>query len=822
MTAIEINALKVHDMRLIVADIEKAAGRPTTEIRQSWNRTQCLEYLHKYYGLDCTDPEPEKDEETDVFQYATCNSLNDNRLVPCSCSYDELASLLGAHNVRPNKDGKLFSPIISNGKSRGNDAVEFVTAIMQDYDKGAPVMADILGILPDARAYWYTTHRHTPDAPRSRVVTPYSRPVTPAEHNLIVRAVVSLIPDTLAECLDNSCFEIARAHFFPSCPADRQQDASSGYIPGNLLNVESLIELGRETPDAEDVKQARDESILGDRPGDIFNTRHTIVEVMLRFGWVDCGRGYWVRPGKNPKDGHSAKIYQDGIFVYSSEAPVKPGFYDAFRFLVFSEYGGHFDVASKDLASKGYTQKTQADDQEQAAKEQAKAYFPVIPFPAEILPQYMRSLTDRYAAALQCQFAFMVMAFLTVVSGAIGNSIRLGIKSSWKTAPFLWLAIIDKTGAGKSHPIEAVMDPLFVMQSVEATRFDKDMEQFKIDEAAFKKSKTDSEPPPEPEPMRHFYSSNFTVESLIGMFKKCARGVVIFVDELAGMVKSLNQYKSGKGSDDEQILSLFNCGPLKSDRVTKSGFARESGAAVIGGIQPEVYSGVFNENAEANGMLYRWLPLVMNAAPPLFTDDELTNHDTDEWEQIVKWMYAIPAEIHPETGFIKKTILTVEPAGRSLFKEFHDELTRIQPFMPKRYAGYLPKFKTYCLKFMAILHVLECYPKDELFMEVEAKTVVNAIKLTRYFAGQALQLVTEQATTSNPHHAALQKAIESLRGEAVKGQVLLSRIRERMNELLPPEMQIDANQGKKLVAWLREIGLSVVTGTDNKRFVTIV
>ena len=211
----------------------------------------------------------------------------------------------------------------------------------------------------------------------------------------------------------------------------------------------------------------------------------------------------------------------------------------------------------------------------------------------------------------------------------------------------------------------------------------------------------------------------------------------------------------------------------------------------------------------------------MNAAPPLFTDDELTERDTDEWKGIVAWMYDIPADIHPETGFIKKSILTVEPAGRLLFREFHDELSRIQPFMPKRFAGYLPKLKTYCLKFMAILHVLECQPKDELFLVVETETVANAIKLTRYFAGQALQLVTEQATTSAPHHAALQKAIESLRGEAVKGQVLLSRIREKMNELLPPGMQLEPGQNKKLSTWLKELGIHTAVGTGNKVYATI-
>lgn len=37
--------LDIQGLRKLVAGIEKAAGRPTTEIRQRWKRQQCIEYL---------------------------------------------------------------------------------------------------------------------------------------------------------------------------------------------------------------------------------------------------------------------------------------------------------------------------------------------------------------------------------------------------------------------------------------------------------------------------------------------------------------------------------------------------------------------------------------------------------------------------------------------------------------------------------------------------------------------------------------------------------------------------------------------------------
>lgn len=451
----------------------------------------------------------------------------------------------------------------------------------------------------------------------------------------------------------------------------------------------------------------------------------------------------------------------------------------------------------------------------------AKKIFPVVPFP-DVLPKYLHGLTMRYSAALQCQFSFMAMVFLTILSGVIGNSITMAIKNSWKTAPFIWLGIVDKSGAGKSHPIKAGMDYIQKLHAVEVTKHEKLLIQYEADLKVYKQSKSTGEPPKEPDPMRHYYSQDFTIESLVGLFKRTARGLVVYVDELAGLLKGLGQYKSGRGSDDEQFLSLYGCGAIKPDRASKNTFCRESGAACIGGIQPSVFSEVFGDKAVANGMLYRWLPVVMNATPPDFSDDDISEIDEANWNSLIDWMYEIPAETCVETGYIQKNVLTCTPDAKELFKAFHNELSHVQPFLPSRFAGYIPKMKDYCLKFMSILHCLECFPENKLSLIVEKSTVEKSILLTRYFLGQQLQLCDEIVVTGNPFHSALRKAIESLRSEVVVGKLLLSRIRERMNELLPPEQMIEDSQAKRLTQWVNDIGLTVVTGTGNKRYILIV
>lgn len=457
-------------------------------------------------------------------------------------------------------------------------------------------------------------------------------------------------------------------------------------------------------------------------------------------------------------------------------------------------------------------------DQEKAT---AKSAFPVTPFP-QVLPEYLQQLVTRYAAALQCSEAFVATIFMTVASGAIGNSVTVAVKNSWRTAVFIWLCVVDLSGAGKSHPIEAGMAHIKALQGIEQARYDADLLAYQAEMASYKNSKSAATPPKEPEPPRHYYTQNFTIEALIPMYKRSARGIVAFVDELAGLLKGLNQYKGGKGSDDENFLSLYNCKELKSDRAAKNGFSRESGVASIGGIQPLIFDEVFDEKSAASGMLYRWMPLVLNSTPPDFSDDDLADDDTKEWSDVLDWLYGIKAEIDVKTGYILKQKLTLEPSGREAFRQFHNELSHIQPFLAPRFAGHLPKMKDYCLKFMGVLHCLECYQDKKLFLQISKTTVDKAILLTRYFLGQALELSTTASVRKNPFHAALRKAIDSLRCEAENGKLLVSRIRERMNELLPPAMMIADTQNKKIVTWLDEIGIQTTTRADNKTVAIII
>lgn len=554
------------------------------------------------------------------------------------------------------------------------------------------------------------------------------------------------------------------------------------------------------------------------RPGDDYNARADWQDILTDWTNVYEHKGviYLRRPGKTK--GVSATINYQGKDLFrnfSTSTPFELKCYDKFGAYAVLHHNGDFSAAAKQLVQDGYGSSCSGygvkNEYDEAAKSLALSCFPEVSFPLEVLPDHFIHLVNAYSKALQCTPALMAMNFMTILSGAVGNAVTLKLKKSWQTAPFIWLGIIDVTGSGKSHPIYAAMKPLMDLQKAEIFRSDNE-------KANDDKSNSDVHK------VRHYYCMNFTIEALIPIYKTSPQGIVIYVDELAGLIKGFNQYKR-RGSDTEQFITLYNCGPLKSDRKIGNNYCPESGAAVIGGIQPGAFSQVFSDIEHENGLAYRFLPMMLNTSPPMYSANDLSEEDESAWNTLVRKMCDIPVNIDPDTGCILKHVLTLEEDGIAEWKKFHDELSKCEPFMPLRFGRYLPKLKIYCLKFMSVLHLFKCYKRGVLTLTeknliVKKATVEGSIKLTRYFAGQALKLVlsTSKNHQSDPYSEVFRKALISMDGDVKNGKLLLKQLREAVNKLLPQDLAL-SDKDKKIGTWLRDLGLTVREGTGNKTYV---
>ena len=101
--------------------------------------------------------------------------------------------------------------------------------------------ADYAGInflehLPDIEYVVYSTHSHTPDNPRLRVVVKLSRDVTPDEYQAIARRLAHTIGIQL---FDDTTYEAHRLMYWPSSPVDG--DVVFVHHKGETLDVDSIL-----------------------------------------------------------------------------------------------------------------------------------------------------------------------------------------------------------------------------------------------------------------------------------------------------------------------------------------------------------------------------------------------------------------------------------------------------------------------------------------------------------------------------------------------------------------------------------------------------
>ena len=151
-------------------------------------------------------------------------------------SVSEYAAMGRDEKEKAKDHGGFMGGRLRNGRRRKED-VESRSMLTFDADKATEDFISSFTAVFPYRAVLYTTHSHTPERPRCRVVVPLLRDVTPDEHNAIAR----LLADGLGMKLFDKCsFESNQLMYWPSCPNDGEYlclERESGWLdPDDFLS----------------------------------------------------------------------------------------------------------------------------------------------------------------------------------------------------------------------------------------------------------------------------------------------------------------------------------------------------------------------------------------------------------------------------------------------------------------------------------------------------------------------------------------------------------------------------------------------------------
>lgn len=134
--------------------------------------------------------------------------------------------------------GGFMGGILAEGGRRKAENVKSRSMITLDADNAPADLAERLGGLPECAACIYSTHSHSPEAPRLRLIIPLDREVTPDEHSAISRKVADIIG---LEYFDRASFSANQMMYWPSHSKDVEPYFWSR--DGGFLCADSVLEM---------------------------------------------------------------------------------------------------------------------------------------------------------------------------------------------------------------------------------------------------------------------------------------------------------------------------------------------------------------------------------------------------------------------------------------------------------------------------------------------------------------------------------------------------------------------------------------------------
>ena len=252
---------------------------------------------------------------------------------------------------------------------------------------------------------------------------------------------------------------------------------------------------------------------------------------------------------------------------------------------------------------------------------------------SKVLPEKLANAINHHARLTGLRPEAYLTALLSGLSSTLHPDTALSLypQTNWKVPPNLYAAIVALSGEGKSIIGRAMIaDPLKALIEGDDLDYESKLSQYKASLANYemlKKSKnkddlSDSFPdgPPTKPTRRIRYFSSGTGE---GIARYAAgnpdKGMLLFKDEIAGLVKSANQYRGGRGSDSEDILEYYDGTPpitLRAD-PEKTVVCRKILLSIYGTVQPGVLEKLLGDKEDSSG---QWARFIFCLLPPSTLD----------------------------------------------------------------------------------------------------------------------------------------------------------------------------------------------------------
>lgn len=385
------------------------------------------------------------------------------------------------------------------------------------------------------RGFGYTTASHTESAPRARLIFSASRPMTRDECMLVCKAMQTemlgvLGVDTIK--FDESVYRGEQPVYTPV------HTSLAYHFDGNTVDVDAM--LARTGTDLPQNNRGGKSTLLAAL------STNTGFEVPEK---VSDGEGresaILSYAGKLRTQGVPEELISR-ICLDFNQLHISPPLDESIVMDRVRRYEAPTSTAA------------QNDHKWEAPEEFGNGLSPVPVFNINILPSGFREWLSDIAERMQCPIEFLAVGAMVAAGAALGNRISIQPKqkdTGWVEVPNLWGAIVGRPGVMKTPALAEVLAPLKKLEAEMQDAFASTKSQYEFERHIYDATKKQvvaqiakagaawtgvipQEPEP-PQPQR-ILVSDATYQKLGMVLSSNPHGVLVFQDELSGLLKRLD------------------------------------------------------------------------------------------------------------------------------------------------------------------------------------------------------------------------------------------------------------------------------------------
>jgi len=380
------------------------------------------------------------------------------------------------------------------------------------------------------------------------------------------------------------------------------------------------------------------------------------------------------------------------------------------------------------------------------------------PFPLNVLPEPLLRFVREASAAIGCDASYVALPLLAALAAIIGTTRRVMLKRGWWEPSVLWCAIVGESGTLKSPALDVALGPIRQRQAlalhehVEAMRrYEREVQNYDADLTTWRGrdgGKSKGQPPPDPpvEPTAvRFIVADTTIEALAVVLADNPRGVLLERDELAGWLRSYDQYRAGKGGDAAHWLSMQRAGPVLVDR--KSGARNtinvpRASVGVCGGIQPGTLVRALGQEHFEDGLAARLLLAMPPRTARKWTDATVDPSVSASVEAIFDELATLGWQSDADGDHISIDI-PLTASGKAYWITWHNAHANEQLELDGVLASVWSKLEGYAARLALVVHLVRVAHGDptlETADGIDAASMTAGTMLADWFGGEARRI----------------------------------------------------------------------------------